>query len=242
MRLPLPVYKLVNQYMGHHGCWHRLRDPSFTQQQRDACFPPGELFPHGLRDWTQQGSGVDFLRFHRMMIRNFKWILQQISPCSYAYHPWKELPQWLAPLLDAMDPVYRDKLFLELSDMVNKSTLDDLGRFIEGPEANDDFPQVHWLVHDLTAKYESIVFSPQPRANMADMATACFNEHFWGFHGWIDHWYAQWQKNHGEEVDQSPTKPDHYPMCEYCREMKSEVSLLGHWDKYVKLRSQLPTR
>ena len=239
MRLPLAVYKLTKMYFGHHGCWHRLREPTFTQAQRDECFPPDEVFPKGLRNWNEKGNGEDFLKFHRLMIRNFKWILEQLPEPRYAYIPWKDFPDWLAPIIDAADPTYRERLEKELEKKIRTAELDDLGQFIEGAAgANDDFPQVHWLVHDLVAKYEALIFGRQPAANMSDMSTACFNEHFWRFHGLIDHWYAQWQREHGEKVDQSALMPHEHAMCERCQTLKSPVSLLPRLEGYIRLRSE----
>jgi hypothetical protein len=229
---------LVKKYFHHHGCWHALRDPSYPQKKRDECFPPGGSFPKGLRAWNEPGSGEDFLRFHREMIRNFKWIISVAPGPKYSYKPWVDLPIWLAPVLDAMDPFYRQKLGKKLEEMVDSAILDDLGRFIEGPEANDEFPQVHWVVHDLVATYEELVFGPQRSADMSAMATAPLNEHFWGLHGWIDEIYARWQTNNGEVVDQTPLEPHEHAMCDACRQLKSNPTFLGRWEAYLKVRSQ----
>jgi hypothetical protein len=42
---------------------------------------------------------------------------------------------------------------------------------------------------------------------MGSPDTAHHNEHFWSLHGWIDELFAEWQRAHGEPVDQSPQPP-----------------------------------
>ena len=113
MELPKNIYDLAQTYFGHHGCWHFLRtidDDLGGQHVRDRCFPPGDLWPKGLRAQGEPGSGEDFLKFHRMMIRNFKWIVMTAAPPKYFYVPWADFPDWLSSILDAMDPFYRQRL------------------------------------------------------------------------------------------------------------------------------------
>ena len=238
MRLPSPIYELAAKYFAHHGCWHELRNPKYSQAQRDECFKPGEMLPNPLRSTREKGCGEDFLRFHRLMIRQFKWIVETAPPPKYEYRSWIDFPSWLSQIFDAMDPFYRQKLSRRLYAMVQDSSLDDLGQFIEGEESDDLFPHIHYLAHDAISDYERRVFGPQPTCDMSDMSIALYNEHFWGLHGWIDDIYARWQEHHGEKVDQSALKPMMHEMCERCRAMSGPVSLRVRWSTYLKLRSQ----
>jgi hypothetical protein len=237
MKLPSPIYDITKKYFAHHGCWHLLRSRSYTQRQRDECFPAGMMLPNPLRYMGEKGSGEDFLRFHRLMLRNFKWIIMSALPPKYEYKPWNDLPVWLASILDAMDPNYRSNLGRRINYLVMSGSLDDLGQFIEGEEGDDTFPHIHYLVHDVVADYECQHFGPQPLCDMADMTVACYNEHFWGFHGWIDDFYAQWQVQHGEYAEQGPLEPHDHKMCPRCMNMDSPVSLYHRWTEYLRFRS-----
>ena len=53
-------------------------------------------------------------------------------------------------------------------------------------------------------------FPDLPAVTMNAFGTAPHNEHFWGLHGWIDERLADWQRAHGEAVEQSPLPPSHH--------------------------------
>lgn len=239
MKLPAPIFDHAKKYFAHHGCWHELRSPSYSQAVRNKCFPKGEMLPNELHKRGERGCGEDFLRFHRLMIRNFKWIIKAAPPPKYYYAPWSDFPNWLGPILDAMDPFYRRKLNYKLEDMINNACLDDLGQFIEGERNEPEFPHIHYTVHEIVADYEFSNFGPQPAANMGDPAVSAYNQHFWGFHGWIDEIYARWQMAHGEAVEQDALEPHMHKMCPECEEReKFDDSWLLPWKQYLKARSE----
>jgi hypothetical protein len=241
MKLPEPIFSLVQEHFACHGCWHELRllDSPELQKMRDKCFPkgPGSLWPKGLRSIQQQGCGEDFLRFHREMVRNFKWIVEKQALGSYTYVPWRDFPTWLSSALDqAGGPGYRGKLASDLARMVKHASLDELGQYIEGE--NDAELHIHFGVHAIVHEYEERQFGDQPQSDMGYFATAPRNEHFWGFHGWIDEIYAQWQRSHNERVDQSALKSHMHPTCAACQHQDREGSWLPLWEGYLKNRSE----
>lgn len=245
MRLPDNIYKLATVYFGHHGCWHYLRlvpDDLGGQEIRANCFPPKEfrLWPGGLRMQGAPGSGEDFLKFHRMMIRNFKWVVMTSGLPKYFYVPWPDFPIWLSSILDAMDPFYRQRLSCAVDEMILNASLDDLGRFIEGSPKIAAFPDIHSKVHSIVSVYEQAFFGPQPASDMGNPYLSACNEHFWRFHGWIDEIYARWQTAHGENVDQSPLKPmEKMKMCTDCkRRIDSTSPWLAEWQDYLQSRSE----
>jgi len=241
MKLPAPIFDLAKKHFACHGCWHRLRliDSPEYQQLRDKCFPKGELWPNGLKAQGEKGCGEDFLRFHRMMIRNFKWVVKDAPAPKYQYLPWTDFPVWVASVLDALDPFYRQTLSQTLEYMIFNDSLDRLGQFIEG-EVND-FPHIHFTVHGIVHDYEESHFGKQPESDMGYFETAPCNEHFWGLHGWIDEIYARWQRAHGEAVDQSPMVPNMNKMCPECEDRggrkEFQNSWLLPWKQYLKVRS-----
>ena len=254
MRLPDNIYELAKVYFGHHGCWHYLRlvpDDLGGQQVRDKCFPSGGFnpWPKGLRMQGQEYSGEDFFKFHRIMIRNFKWIITNAHGSPYPYVPWTDFPDWLSSMLDAMDPFYRRKLICAIEAMILGGSLDELGRFIEGsPDGRQEQiarmpalprPNIHPTVHILVSVYEKNVFGPQTDCDMSNPYLAVYNEHFWRFHGWIDEIYARWQTAHGQSVEQSPLKPmkcEH--MCPDCGQLFDQANpWLSQWQEYLQSRS-----
>lgn len=237
MNLPKPIFDLAQQYFSCHACWHWLRtkDNKEGQDARNQCFPSPAMWPNGLVAQRQTGCGTDFLRFHRQMIRNFKWIVAKAPPCGYAYEPWVDFPDWLATILDKVLRSYRQKIASDLDQLVKDPSLDKLGQYIEGETS--DFPYIHFTVHEKVHVYE---LGKQPESDMGFPKTAPCNVHFWGFHGWIDEYYARWQRNHGEAVDQTPLKPvDPESMCPQCMQADNSISpWLVQWQEYLESQSQ----
>jgi hypothetical protein len=236
MKLPSPIFELVRAKFSCHGCWHRLRMPDSSRAQaiRNRCFGKGELgtlWPKGLQAQENPGSGQDFLLFHRLMIRNFKWIVEHAKP-SYQYRPWVDFPPFVASALDQTSASYRRDLDKKLNDMVVNATLDDLGRFIEG---SDSFtPHIHFMVHGIVHDFEEDNYGAQPESDMGRFQVAALNEHFWGLHGWIDEIYAKWQRAHRQKVNQIAAKPNTMRnMCLDCMKKGSEEvdSTWTHWWK-----------
>jgi Common central domain of tyrosinase len=232
MRLPINIYTLTRKHFDCHACWHEMRSPSIPQEKRNQCFP-------GLRALGQRGAGEDFLRFHREMIRNFKWLLQDAPGTKYRYRPWYDFPTWIECLLDAFHPTYRRQLKSQLDEILEES-LDELGVYIEGYGLKDDFPAIHWVIHGIVSDFEKLNFGPQKTADMGKMETAPNNEHFWGLHGWIDNMYARWQRKNGEQVDQSPLEPQPHKMCDACHHLTAnEFSVpRDRWRKYISELSE----
>jgi hypothetical protein len=190
-----------------------MRNASTPKDVRERCFPG--LIQEGL-----PGSGRQFLDFHRKMIREFKWYVINTPGPRYDYRPWRELPAWLAGLMDASLPQYREHQLATIDSIIQCQDADDLGHFLEGCGPHNE-PGLHGYVHGLVSAYECVFFGKQPLSDMASQATAIYNEHFWGLHGWIDKFYANWQRLRGELVDQSPLAPDPHPapMCPECQPM-----------------------
>jgi hypothetical protein len=214
------VYCLALRYFNCHGCWHLVRRLSGNNGKkiRNTCFPPNDLWPAGLQEQGAQGSGDDFLKFHRQMVRNFKWILTQV-PSSPAYPPWSKFPGFVTDLFDVENSNFRRTFESDLQHMIEQDSSDALGRFIEdGQGATMKDMSVHSKAHGLIGLYEAKLFGGAAKvADMGNFNSSALNEHFWGLHGGIDEIYAHWQRLHGEKPVQSALKPDEpMPMCDVC--------------------------
>jgi hypothetical protein len=223
MRLPDHIYQAVREPFAHHATWHIARiDPEGHG--------PGSPFPE-LRGLDEPGCGEQFLRFHRDMVRVFKWVVENTPGPAFAYEPWPRLPSWLEeefasqqsgfPLAEAYD---------ELGRLIKAGSADDLGNFIEATELSDHPARnVHNLSHGLIHVYEVRTLGAEdPRledAGMDGFPTAPHNEHFWGLHGWIDNLFADWQVQHGETVDQSPLPPEESEHAHFSRRARSNPSV-----------------
>ena len=210
MKLPFHIYRAVKEPFAHHGCWHYMRMPSVPDDVRNRCFP-------GLIAAGEPGSGLQFLDFHRHMIRHFKWYTINTSGPRYDYRPWTAPPLWLSGVMEAYSPGYLDRMLASIQGLVASGDADDLGRFIEGSGAHIE-PGLHGVIHGMVSMFEELCFGKQPLSDMGSQMTAPFNEHFWGLHGWIDGIYADWQRLRGDVVDQSPVVPHPHPppMCPEC--------------------------
>lgn len=178
------------------------------------CFPDfNPLAPAG-----QPGSGEQFLEFHRHMICHFKWIVINVNEPNYAYRPWSELPPWVVSYLDIhFHPGYLELQLSNIENAVNEKSLDDLGMIIEGTISHIQPNGVHAWVHDAVSWWETqIRGKPDPEADMGNQYSAIFNDHFWRFHGWIDSFYARWQRLNGQAVDDAPLPTHKTPVCVEC--------------------------
>ena len=79
MRLPDNIYNAVKPLFAHHAPWHNARKP-----ENRSLRGPGTLFP-GLKGIDEPGSGEQFLRFHRDMVRLFKWVLANTPGPAYPF-------------------------------------------------------------------------------------------------------------------------------------------------------------
>lgn len=198
----------LEHHFGTHRCWHVARLESQEELRRKF---PGEC---GSRLYSrgEPESGCDFLHYHRRMIRHFKWVIANTSGVTYRYDPWTgpRVPDQIEKLLQA-DGFDLAAAYQGIEELVAGGTASDLGGFIEanipggGRPGSAIHAEIHWAIHD----WESDL-GGDPDADMGDMGTAPANEYFWKLHGWIDELYANWQRAHGETVDQSPA-PMHDP-------------------------------
>lgn len=209
MRLPEHIYTALKPHMAHHAPWHVARRPG-----NEAMRGPGTAFPTllGLLD---VGSGEQFLRFHRDMVRVFKWVLANTPGPAYTYTPWPELPPFVADLFEANDPGFLAGVYSRTIELVAQSTAEQLGAFIEATLTSTEPRRgLHDSTHGAVDQYEVGQFGAGAAglkdARMNAFGTAPHNEHFWGLHGWIDERFADWQRAHGEAVDQSPLPPSHH--------------------------------
>ncbi|MCG3160287.1 MAG: hypothetical protein JMDDDDMK_01356 [Acidobacteria bacterium] len=203
MRLPEHIYHAVKPHFSHHAAWHEARLSN----------APENHFP-GLIKTDKPGSGEQFLRFHREMIRVFKWIIANTPGPQYRHVPWEKLPDWLANLFEAAQPNYLTAAYAEIDRLIVEGTADELGNFIEATGVSQHpHKNIHNRAHGTIAGYENLTFGANNArladAKMNNFSSAPHNEHFWGLHGWIDDVFAKWQQQHGETVDQSPLQPDH---------------------------------
>ncbi len=170
---------------------------------------------------TEAGAGEEFLRFHRQMVRNFKWLVEYTPglDARYRYEPWPTLPARLRELLDARlspqetpPPVgFAAGAEVQIGTLVQSGTADELGSFIEATRtSNHAYRNLHNRGHGRINHYEQ-EFAPadptQIDASMLFFDTSPLNDYFWRFHGWIDQRFAEWQQAHGEAVDQTPVEP-----------------------------------
>jgi hypothetical protein len=207
MRLPDELYHAAKPVFAHHAPWHAVRRPANAHLRG-----PGTAFPN-LKGTNEAGSGEQFLRFHRDMVRVFKWLLINTPGSTYAYSPWEQLPSWLADVFEAARPGYLAIAYAHVEQLINAGSADDLGNYIEATAlaVGQNGSDLHNRAHGTIDHYESDHFGADTErlvdARMGSFATAPHNEHFWGLHGWIDNRFAAWQLAHGEAVNQSPLAP-----------------------------------
>ncbi|HEY0429254.1 MAG TPA: hypothetical protein VGC76_15850 [Pyrinomonadaceae bacterium] len=213
MRLPDSLYQQVKTQMAHHMPWHiaRWRREWLPPQSIPVWQAARNQFPN-VKYLDQAGSGDEFLRFHRMMVRHFKWILQQNPQSGFTYTPWTQFPAWLeSSLQTTYSENYMRVMRERITVLTQNGTADQLGNFIEGTSLDNSYgSSIHNNTHGEIADYEERNFPNDPRlvdASMGSPDTAHHNEHFWGLHGWIDEILANWQRAHGENVDQTPLNP-----------------------------------
>lgn len=202
MRLPEHIYKAIKEPFAHHGPWHVARQP-----ENGRLRGPGNAFPD-LKSLDDAGSGEQFLRFHRDMVRMFKWFVENTPGPPFAFEPWDRLPSWLEEEFGTV-PWPLSETYDDIDRLVKEGSADDLGNFIEPTNLDSRVGSgVHDSAHGFTHRYEVRTMGADNAAlvdaGMNSFFTAPHNEHFWGLHGWIDSVFAEWQAQNGEDVDQSP--------------------------------------
>lgn len=200
--------------MGAHGAWHtaRLLEVWLPMDERGEWRAARALYPN-VKPVTAEVSGQQFLEFHRLMLRHFKWLVANTPNHNHVLQPWSELPAWLKEspenpggFTDVYLAAWKERVDSLIHDP--NSTADQLGHFLESTKLDSSLgSNMHNLCHAEIAAYEYRGPSGYEGAEMDDFATAHYNAHFWNLHGWLDGLYAQWQSHHGQLVDQSPMDP-----------------------------------
>ncbi|MBC7772770.1 MAG: tyrosinase family protein [Pyrinomonadaceae bacterium] len=212
MRVPPALYAAMMQHHAHgvpHAEWHAARIPKdlVPVNARVAWEAARKVAKYPV-DWNTPGAGLEFLEFHRTMMRNFLWIRPQAGLTS-AFAPWPELPEWLRKLLPED---YLNACLFGIKERIAGGSADELGGFLEATGGfNGLGSNIHNIAHGLIALDEVKRHKSTPGnladAGMDDPSTAHHNEHFWLLHGWIDNLYASWQRKNNEPHDQSPLNP-----------------------------------
>ncbi|MBN8598276.1 MAG: hypothetical protein J0L78_11440 [Planctomycetes bacterium] len=212
MRLPGPLFDAVRLHMSWHGDWHYARlNPAAVGRDGQAIIERARVrFPDAIC-MVDEGSGEQFLTFHRHMLRHYKWIVQNTPVPGYVFDMWDELPPWVTARLGAE---YMAGFEAALAELLAGPSLDELGAFLESTPraARRRFHGVHELCHVAIVDIEAEQYPSDERrrdASMGDMKLAHYNEHFWSLHHWIDSLYSAWQIGHGIVPNVSPLRPDH---------------------------------
>lgn len=209
MRLPQPLFEAVRRAMAHHGHWHLARTPRAwiptadrpEWEEAHAHFP--DLIPI-----NQVGAGAEFLTFHRTMIRQFKWLIDNTPGHFFVYKPWPRIPD---ELVTALPPSMFSRAHARILELIRQGTLDQLGSYLE--RTATDFTagsNLHTALHGIIDARETRMGASardQRECGMADLTVAHCNEQFWGLHGWIDDIYALWEYAHKQIPNQEPLEP-----------------------------------
>jgi hypothetical protein len=211
MLLPQPLFEAIRHHMGDHGDWHiaRYRKLWLPLDERAAWQRARDKYPD-LFYLDERGAGEQFLDFHRMMIRHYKWILANTQNHGKTWYVWPRVP---AIYMQRLPSHIKTHALARIEAIINDpaSTADQLGAFIERTKL-DTSPgsDLHTALHGVINNVESEQFPSHPdlySASMADLSHAHYNEHFWILHGWIDNIYARWQAAHNIAVEQDALDP-----------------------------------
>jgi hypothetical protein len=203
VRLPHPLYEAVSDAFAGYAVWHLARRPEFAYLRRR-----GSVLD-GLRGADEPGGGAEFLRFHRAMIRGYRWIEERATGGAYRIAAWDGLPPWVAGAFDdQLGPAYLEAAYAEIGRLVDAGSADELGAFLTADRAGG-LPGIVRLAHGTISDIEAADTPGRDRqdADIGHPATAPGNAHFWALYGWVDDLFAEWQRRHGEAVDRSPTPP-----------------------------------
>jgi len=190
VRLPDPLYMAVKPLFALHARWHEAREPD-----REAFRGPGTAFPD-LIAVGEPGSGEQFLRYHREMLKVFSQAGRDEARQQPPLRPWREVPFWLSQFFSWAQPGYLGGALDRIREVVETGSPDELGRFLESaPSGENPFRGLHDVSHTMIAIYERHRFGAEypglEDAGMGSPQTAPHNEHFWGLHGWIDELYER---------------------------------------------------
>ncbi len=190
MRLPEPLYRAVKAQFGSHARWHEARRPG-----EPSLRGPGTEFP-SLLALDQEGSGEQFLAYHRQMLDRFLDIAAHEPRSGFALDRWERFPPWLADIFAWSHPGFLPGALVRGTQIVRSGTADDLGNFLESTlVCAEPYRGLHDLAHADIALYEAQRFgATHPGLHDAAMdspATSPHNEHFWSLHAWIDGLYSE---------------------------------------------------
>lgn len=211
MLLPEPLFEAIRHHMGDHGDWHiaRYRERWLPLEERSIWRRARNKYPE-LFYLDEAGAGKQFLDFHRLMIRHYKWILANTPGHGKSWYVWTRVP---AIYMQRIPSHIRNNALTRIEAMITDAsiTADQLGSFIERTKL-DTSPgsDLHTALHGAINNVESKQYPNHHdlyRASMADLSHAHYNEHFWILHGWIDNIYARWQAAHGLAVEQDALDP-----------------------------------
>jgi hypothetical protein len=210
MLLPAPLQDALRDHLSFHGCWHVAREPGQEVLRRRF---KGECSAE-LHALDQEGSGCDFLRFHRRMMRHFRWTLGRTPTPDFRLETWvgPVLPPWVEDAIRADRPEFDlGAAYETIGRLARDGTIEELGTFIEQNPSNASRPGagIHTRVHRAVARFESTLYGTDRTGLMSDLRRAPLNIFFWTLHGWIDDFHAEWQRRHGETPDQSPAEMEH---------------------------------
>lgn len=209
MLLPGALQDALSDHLPSHGCWHVARQPGQEVLRRRF---KGECSRrlHGL---DEEGSGCDFLRFHRRMMRHFAWALARTPTPDFRFESWPgpTLPGWVEKAIRIERPDFDLGAAYETIARLVHGSIDELGTFIEQNPGHAPRPGagIHTRVHRAIARFESSLYDADRTGLMSDLRRAPLNIFFWTLHGWIDDIFAEWQRAHGEKPDQSPAEMPH---------------------------------
>lgn len=211
MILPEALVGAIRHHMATHGDWHiaRHRERWLPMDEREDWRRARAAYPD-IKYLDEAGAGEEFLEFHRMMIRHYKWILLNTPGHNVKWYVWPRVP---AIYMQRLPAHARTSALAGIERIIQDpaSTAEDLGAFIERTRlVTTPGSDVHNLLHGVIGNIENEMYPNHPQrfaASMADLSVAHYNENFWILHGWIDDIYARWQTAHSIAVDQSPLDP-----------------------------------
>lgn len=155
MLLPPLLFAELAPHFDHHNTWHVARRKG---QQVLRAKLHGECGPV-LAGIDEPGSGCDFLKLHRRMMRHFMFVLEKVKDRNFRFDRWptNRLPNWVERALIARFPAHDlSRSYSQIDELVAAGRIDDLGGFIE---ANDLWrPQpgasLHNRLHTALAAHE----------------------------------------------------------------------------------------
>jgi hypothetical protein len=211
MELPEPLLSAVKQqFDSHHPFWHlaRVREAEIKKPEHKTAWKKArKMFP-ALKFRDEPGAGAEFLTFHREMMREYKWLLEQLPEANVVYEPWPTIRDDVRVFIENTYHLSVADGLNGVSDLSVSGTLSDVGGYIEpSPDNNaESGAGLHDASHGAVSAIEKVQ-GLASEFSMGSPSTAHRNIIFYQLHGWIDERYAAWQRAHGETPDLSPKEP-----------------------------------